>query len=219
MGGDLGSGDLGPAGDDLGRGKALRFERIAQCRAATARKAAGENCARACSLQARSHAIVGAMSVAVRLPRRKKASAPERGRFAGLVRPPSAGAAVAGAAGEQPDPYRVWLSEIMLQQTTVKTVAPYYARFLARWPTVEALGRGQPRRRAARLGRARLLRARAQSACLRARGGRSSTAGYFRKRWKPCARCRASATTPRRRSRRSRSTRRRCRSTAMSSAW
>lgn len=37
------------------------------------------------------------------------------------------------------DPYRVWLSEIMLQQTTVKTVGPYYAKFLARWPTVKAL--------------------------------------------------------------------------------
>src|ERR1041384_2278898 len=41
--------------------------------------------------------------------------------------------------GERPDPYRVWLSEIMLQQTTVKAVAPYYARFIARWPTVEVL--------------------------------------------------------------------------------
>jgi A/G-specific adenine glycosylase len=41
--------------------------------------------------------------------------------------------------GEQPDPYRVWLSEIMLQQTTVKTVAPYFARFTARWPDVQAL--------------------------------------------------------------------------------
>ena len=41
--------------------------------------------------------------------------------------------------GETAEPYRVWLSEIMLQQTTVKAVAPYYARFLARWPTVEAL--------------------------------------------------------------------------------
>jgi A/G-specific adenine glycosylase len=41
--------------------------------------------------------------------------------------------------GETPDPYRVWLSEIMLQQTTVKAVGPYYARFLARFPTVEAL--------------------------------------------------------------------------------
>ncbi|MGE0061563.1 MAG: A/G-specific adenine glycosylase [Xanthobacteraceae bacterium] len=38
--------------------------------------------------------------------------------------------------GERAEPYRVWLSEIMLQQTTVKAVAPYYARFLSRWPTV-----------------------------------------------------------------------------------
>jgi len=39
----------------------------------------------------------------------------------------------------RPDPYRVWLSEIMLQQTTVVTVAPYFDRFVARWPTVSAL--------------------------------------------------------------------------------
>ncbi len=45
------------------------------------------------------------------------------------------------ARGERADPYRVWLSEIMLQQTTVKAVAPYYARFLARFPSVEALAR------------------------------------------------------------------------------
>ena len=38
-----------------------------------------------------------------------------------------------------PAPYRVWLSEVMLQQTGTATVAPYYARFLARWPTVETL--------------------------------------------------------------------------------
>jgi A/G-specific adenine glycosylase len=43
--------------------------------------------------------------------------------------------------GHRADPYRVWLSEIMLQQTTVKAVAPYYARFLAQWPTVDALAR------------------------------------------------------------------------------
>ena len=43
------------------------------------------------------------------------------------------------ARGETPDPYRVWLSEIMLQQTTVKAVAPYFARFTARWPDVRAL--------------------------------------------------------------------------------
>ena len=38
-----------------------------------------------------------------------------------------------------PDPYRVWLSEVMLQQTTTAAVAPYYAKFLARWPDVGAL--------------------------------------------------------------------------------
>ena len=38
-----------------------------------------------------------------------------------------------------PDPYRVWLSEVMLQQTTVAAVAPRFERFVARWPTVEAL--------------------------------------------------------------------------------
>jgi A/G-specific adenine glycosylase len=43
-------------------------------------------------------------------------------------------------AGERADPYRVWLSEIMLQQTGVKTVAPYFEKFLARWPDVRALG-------------------------------------------------------------------------------
>jgi A/G-specific adenine glycosylase len=38
-----------------------------------------------------------------------------------------------------PDPYRVWLSEVMLQQTTVAAVTPRFERFLLRWPTVEAL--------------------------------------------------------------------------------
>ena len=41
--------------------------------------------------------------------------------------------------GETPDPYGVWLSEIMLQQTTVATVGPYFRDFLARWPNVRAL--------------------------------------------------------------------------------
>ncbi|MCP3471989.1 A/G-specific adenine glycosylase [Bradyrhizobium sp. CCGUVB1N3] len=45
------------------------------------------------------------------------------------------------AAGETADPYRVWLSEIMLQQTTVKAVGPYFEKFVARWPDVVALGR------------------------------------------------------------------------------
>jgi A/G-specific adenine glycosylase len=38
-----------------------------------------------------------------------------------------------------PDPYRVWLSEVMLQQTTVAAVTPRFQRFVERWPTVEAL--------------------------------------------------------------------------------
>ncbi len=43
------------------------------------------------------------------------------------------------AAGVHPDPYRVWLSEVMLQQTTVAAVKPYFDAFLARWPTVADL--------------------------------------------------------------------------------
>ena len=43
------------------------------------------------------------------------------------------------ARGDRPDPYRVWLSEIMLQQTTVEAVKPYFRAFVERWPTIEAL--------------------------------------------------------------------------------
>jgi len=43
------------------------------------------------------------------------------------------------ARGVRPDPYRVWLSEIMLQQTTVATVGDYFHRFTTRWPDVNAL--------------------------------------------------------------------------------
>jgi A/G-specific adenine glycosylase len=45
----------------------------------------------------------------------------------------------ARAAGTRPDPYRVWLSEVMLQQTTVAAAIPYFHAFTARWPTVAAL--------------------------------------------------------------------------------
>lgn len=44
---------------------------------------------------------------------------------------------------EVPDPYRVWLSEIMLQQTTVKAVIPYFLRFLERFPDVFALAKAE----------------------------------------------------------------------------
>lgn len=43
--------------------------------------------------------------------------------------------------GEQAEPYHVWLSEMMLQQTTVKAVAPYYRAFLARWPGISDMAR------------------------------------------------------------------------------
>jgi A/G-specific adenine glycosylase len=43
------------------------------------------------------------------------------------------------SAAMQPDPYRVWLSEIMLQQTTVEAVKPYFRAFVERWPDVAAL--------------------------------------------------------------------------------
>src|SRR2546423_1287651 len=71
--------------------------------------------------------------------------------------------------GERADPYRVWLSEIMLQQTSVKAVAPYYARFLARFPTVAALA-AAPRDDVLRLwaGLGYYARARNLHACAKA---------------------------------------------------
>jgi A/G-specific adenine glycosylase len=44
----------------------------------------------------------------------------------------------------KPDPYRIWVSEIMLQQTQVKTVIPYFNRFIRRFPNVRALARAGP---------------------------------------------------------------------------
>src|SRR5690606_5106744 len=47
------------------------------------------------------------------------------------------------AMGVVADPYRVWLSEIMLQQTTVPHAAPYFLEFTRRWPTVRDLAAAQ----------------------------------------------------------------------------
>ncbi|HEX9953600.1 MAG TPA: A/G-specific adenine glycosylase [Allosphingosinicella sp.] len=78
-------------------------------------------------------------------------------------------------AGETPDPYRVWLSEIMLQQTTVAAVKPYFEKFTARWPTVEALAAAEEAElMAAWAGLGYYARARNLIACARqvaARGG------------------------------------------------
>ena len=45
--------------------------------------------------------------------------------------------------GTLPDPYHVWLSEVMLQQTQVATVRDYYLKFLSLWPTIEALAKAE----------------------------------------------------------------------------
>ena len=45
--------------------------------------------------------------------------------------------------GETPDPYRVWLSEVLLQQTTAQAATPYYQTFVAKWPRVEDLAAAQ----------------------------------------------------------------------------
>jgi A/G-specific adenine glycosylase len=47
------------------------------------------------------------------------------------------------ALGVRPDPYRVWLSEVMLQQTTVPHAAPYFLKFTERWPTVVDLAEAE----------------------------------------------------------------------------
>ena len=164
--------------------KPCALQRVAQGRAEQVGQAAGENCARACSSRGALVPSSARMSVAVRIAAAKES-------VARPIRPICSPGTTAtrrvlpwrARRGERADPYRVWLSEIMLQQTTVKAVAPYYARFLARWPTVEALAAAQPRRRAARLGRARLLRARPQSACLRAGGGRAARRRFSRRAW------------------------------------
>ncbi|MFN3517012.1 MAG: A/G-specific adenine glycosylase [Novosphingobium sp.] len=74
-----------------------------------------------------------------------------------------------------PDPYRVWLSEVMLQQTTVAAVGPYFAKFLARWPTVMDLAAADDAEvMAAWAGLGYYARARNLLACARAvaaRGG------------------------------------------------
>ena len=70
--------------------------------------------------------------------------------------------------GETADPYRVWLSEVMLQQTTVAAVKPYFEAFTARWPTVGALAAaGDAEVMAAWAGLGYYARARNLLACAR----------------------------------------------------
>ncbi|MGA7330927.1 MAG: A/G-specific adenine glycosylase [Pseudolabrys sp.] len=79
------------------------------------------------------------MTVAVRSVSRKKAQTPDPEELLAWYDRHARILPWRARRGEHADPYRVWLSEIMLQQTTVKAVGPYYVRFLSRWPTVAAL--------------------------------------------------------------------------------
>ena len=84
-------------------------------------------------------AIVGIMTVAVRSPPRKKVQTPDPAGLLAWYDRHARTLPWRARRGERADPYHVWLSEIMLQQTTVKAVGPYYTRFLSRWPTVDTL--------------------------------------------------------------------------------
>ena len=92
------------------------------------------------------------------------------------------------------DPYRVWLSEVMLQQTTVAAVRGYFATFVARWPQVEALAAApEAEVMAAWAGLGYYARARNLIACARAV---AAAGGRFPETEAGCARCPASAPTP-----------------------
>ena len=119
-----------------------------------------------------------AMPAAPARPNRRPAQGSERAAAdSRLVRPArprsfrGGSARRRGARGARPDPYRVWLSEVMLQQTTVKAVAPYFLRFVERWPTRRGLAAADERRHHGRVGGAWLLLARAQADRMRPRRG------------------------------------------------
>ena len=150
VGRDLGADDVGPARHQFGRGETLPRESVADDLA--------EQVAQRFGVGARGlvHGAAALPSIWTMIehdvaakPRRKVDGAQRRQRRTTSRRsPPSCSPGTtaiaarcrgARAPGERADPYRVWLSEIMLQQTTVKAVAPYFARFLARWPDVAAL--------------------------------------------------------------------------------
>src|SRR5258708_16774973 len=138
------SGSSGGCGDTRSRCRsgawrnAVRLKGVARRGAGKVRKRPGKP-ARGLAHVDMSYARVGVMTVPVRLPRRKKTAPPDSGDLLAWYDRNARVLPWRARWGERPEPYCVWLSEIMLQQTTVKAVAPYYARFVLRWPTVEAL--------------------------------------------------------------------------------
>src|ERR1700728_1698335 len=153
--GNVGADDLGPARHQFGRGKALLLEGLAHGLGDEIAQRLGEGagglvhgavlCHPSAGTLARSLAMTSAATVS------GKPVARQRGKRRVAQSCPQPTSLLAwydrhrrklpwrAPPGERADPYRVWLSEIMLQQTTVKAVGPYYARFLARWPDIRAL--------------------------------------------------------------------------------
>ncbi len=173
MGGDLRTGNIGPPADDFRGGKALRLEAVAQGRARELRKRAGKT--------ARRLVHEGGFSCHRRRHERSSPQARAKesifiagpGRFAGLVRPPPPRAALAVAPRRTAGP----VPGLAVGNHAAADHGENGRALLRQVSGALADGRGarrsEPRRRAARLGRARLLRARPQSACLRARRGRA----------------------------------------------
>ena len=96
------------------------------------------------------------------------------------------------------DPYLIWLSEIMLQQTRVAAVIPYYRRFVARFPTVQRLASARARFRAPALGRPGILQPRTQPAPRRQGSSRDARRQISAEPSRRAARCPALAATRRR---------------------
>ena len=97
------------------------------------------------------------------------------------------------------DPYRIWVSEVMLQQTQVERVKDFFVRFIDRFPAVDALAA------ATEHDVLRLWEGLVRGNCTRRRKRSSQTTGVsFRERLRSCAACRGSAATPPARSHRSR---------------
>ena len=124
------------------------------------------------------------------------------------------------------DPYAIWVSEIMLQQTQVKTVIPYWNRWMRELPTIEAAAKASPakiHKLWEGLGYYTRVRNLQKAAKQMVNVGRRdkrkrNSISNFRKSLKTCSLCRASGVTPPARFAASPSTSRRRYSTAMSSA-
>src|SRR4030081_3006581 len=145
MGGDFGAGDFRPARDQFARGKSLLGVGVG--------KNVAEQDGKRLGADPTGLVHWGTLCVHIRMilsgaaVRRKKLSLLDCDTNArpALLRawydPPRRKLPWRPLSGERADPYRVWLSEIMLQQTGVKTVGPYFDKFVARSPDVDALGR------------------------------------------------------------------------------